>query len=92
MEFIQNIILEVPLWQMAILLVIMTICLAFGRYSLGLISAILFVIYWGYLYNFDKFFEQACRFNYFTLWFIIIAGMNVILVLVLSLYAFSMKD
>lgn len=92
MEFTYTITLEVPLWQMALLLVIMTVCLAFGRYSLGLMGAISSVMYWGYVYNFEKFFEQTSRLNYFTLWFIIIGGINAILVLVLFIYAFSFKD
>jgi len=92
MEFTQIIILEVPLWQMAVLLVIMTIGLAFGRYSLGLMGAILFVMYWGYVYNFDKFFNQPFEFNYFTLCFILTGSTNAILVLILFIYAFSLKD
>ena len=92
MEFTQNIVFEVPLWQMATLLFIMTICLAFGKYMLGLMAAILFVMYWGYVYNFDKFFNQPFEFNYFTLCFILVGGINAILLLVLFILTFSFKD
>ena len=92
MEFTKSIVLEVPLWQMSLLLFIMTICLAFGRYTLGLMAAILFVMYWGYIYNIDKFFNQSIGFNYFTLHFILVGGINAILVLVLFIYTFSLKD
>ena len=92
MEFTQNIVFEVPLWQMATLLFIMTICLAFGKYMLGLTIAILFIMYWGYVYNFDKFFNQPFEFNYLTLCFILVGGINAILLLVLFIFTFSLKD
>lgn len=92
MDFTYTIALEVPLWQMALLLVIMTVSLAFGRYSLGLMVAILFVMYWGYVYNFDKFFYQPSGLNYATIRFILIGGINAILLLVLFICAVSFKD
>ena len=92
MEFLQNIVLEVPLWHMALLLVIMIVCLAFGRYLPGLMGAILFIMYWGYFYNLDKFLIQSFEFNYFTICFILTGGINAILVLILFIYVFSLKD
>jgi len=92
MEFLQNIVLEVPLWHMALLLVIMIVCLAFGRYLPGLMGAILFIMYWGYFYNLDKLLMQSFEFNYFTICFITTGVINAILVLILFIYVFSLKD
>ena len=70
MESTQTFMLEVPLWHMALLLTIMIACLAWRRYVLGILGAVLFVLYWGYIYNMDK----------------------LILVLILTLQAFSCED
>jgi hypothetical protein len=92
MECIQGITLEVPLWQMAFLLVILIICLAIGRHTLGLMGAVLFVMYWGYIYNFDKFFSESCRLNHFALGFLLSGGINLLLIMILFIYAFSLKE
>ena len=92
MELTQTVMLEVPLWHMALLLVIMIACLAWRRYSLGMLGAVLFILYWGYIYNMDKFLDASFTFNYVTLCFILTGGINVILVLILTLQAFSCED
>jgi hypothetical protein len=92
MEFTQTVMLEVPLWQMAVLLVIMIACLAWRRYALGMLGAVLFILYWGYIYNMDKFLDASFEFNYVTLCFILTGGINVMLVLILTLHAFSSED
>ena len=92
MEIIQTIVIEVPLWQMLFLLTIMTGCLFLGRNMLGLSTAILWLMYWGYVVNFDKFSIQSFNFNSHSLTFIIIAGINLLLVAVIFIYTFSLKD
>ena len=92
MELIQTMVLEVPLWQMLLLLTIMAGCLFIGRTMLGLSIAILWVMYWGYVVNFDKFAIQPFNFNSSSLSFILFAGINVLLVAVIFIYTFSLKD
>ena len=92
MEFTQDIVLEVPLWYAAILLTFMMVCLAFGRYTLGLIGAILFLVYTVYIFNFEKLFNQSFGFNCFTLCLILTGGIIAVLILVVFKYAFSLKD
>ena len=92
MELTQMVMLEIPLWHMAVLLTIMIACLAWRRYALGMLGAVLFILYWGYIYNMEKFVGASFTFNYVTLCFILTGGINVILVLVLTLHAFSSED
>ena len=92
MEFAQAVMLEVPLWHMAVLLVIMIACLAWRRYALGMLGAVLFILYWGYIYNMDKFLNTPFEFNYVTICFILTGGMNALLILILTLHAFSCDD
>ena len=92
MEFIQSIVIEVPLWQAAVLLLIMTACLAFGRNVLGLSMAILSVMYWCYIVNFHKFYVHSFSFNSYSLSFLLIGGINALLVVVIFIYTFSIKE
>ena len=92
MELMSDIVLEIPLWHMAVLLIIMLTCLGFKKYAAGLIAAILFTLYWGYVYNYDKFVQQSFQFNYAALFFFMIAALNALIVIALSICAFSMDD
>lgn len=92
MEFLQGIVLEVPLWYITVLLAFMMVCLAFGRNALGLIGATLFLVYTVYIFNFDKLFNQSFGFNCFTFCLILTGGIIAVLILVIFKYAFSLKD
>lgn len=92
MEVTSDIVLEIPLWQMAFLLIIMMSCLGFKKYAAGLLAAILFAMYWGYVYNYDKFVQQSFQFNYAALFFFIVGAINALIVIALSICAFSMDD
>jgi hypothetical protein len=92
MELTQMVMLEIPLWHMAVLLAIMIACLAWRRYALGMLGAILFILYWGYIYNMDKFLDTSFTFNYVTFCFFLTGGINALLVLILTLHAFSSED
>jgi len=92
MELTSDIVLEIPLWHMALLLIIMVSCLGFKKYAAGLIAAILFAMYWGYVYNYDKFIHQSFQFNYAALFFFLIGALNAIIVIALSICAFSIDD
>lgn len=92
MELTSTIMLEIPLWHMAVLLIIMMSCLGFKKYAAGLIGAIIFAMYWGYVYNYDKFVHQSFQFNYAALFFFLIGALNAIIVIALSICAFSIDD
>jgi hypothetical protein len=92
MELTTDIVLEIPLWHMAVLLIIMMSCLGFKKYAVGLIATILFVMYWVYVYNYDKFVHQSFQFNYAALFFFLIGALNALIVIALSISAFSMED
>lgn len=84
--------LEVPLWHMAVLLAIMIACLAWRRYAQGAAGAALFILYWGYVYNMDKFLASPFEFSRMSICFILTGAVNAILVLLLTLQAFACKD
>jgi len=92
MELTTDIILKIPLWHMAMLLLILIFCLGFKKYAAGLIGAILFAMYWGYVYNYDKFVQQSFQFNYAALFFFIMGAINALIVIALSICAFSVDD
>ena len=92
MELTQTLLLEIPLWHMALLLIILIACLAWRRYAMGLLGAVLFILYWGYIYNMDKFLDASFSFNSVTICFILTGGINALLVLILTLHAFSCED
>lgn len=92
MELTTDIILKIPLWHMAMLLLILIFCLGFKKYAAGLIGAILFAMYWVYVHNYDTFVQQSFQFNYAALFFYLIGALNALLVIALSICAFSMDD
>jgi uncharacterized membrane protein YphA (DoxX/SURF4 family) len=92
MELTTDIVLEIPLWHMAVLLIIMISCLGFKKYAAGLIASILCAMYWGYVHNYDKFVQQAFQFNYAALFFCLIGAFNALIVIALSIGSFSMDD
>ncbi len=92
MELTTDIVLEIPLWHMAGLLIILMACLGFKKYAVGLVAAIIFAMYWGYVYNYDKFVHQSFQFNYAALFFFLIGALNAIIVIALSMCAFSIDD
>jgi len=92
MEITNDMVLEIPLWQMVVLIIIMMSCLGFKKYAAGLLAAILFAMYWGYVYNYDKFVHQSFQFNYAALFFFITGAINALIVIALSICAFSIDD
>jgi len=42
---------SVPVWEVAILVFINSICILLGRYKLGLFISYFFVFYWGFMLN-----------------------------------------
>lgn len=59
MENFLSIQLTVPLFQVMVLLTIMTIALLFGFLKLGLLFCYIFIFYWGNLFSVRSIFENA---------------------------------
>jgi len=51
MDFLNSTELAVPLSQIALLLIVVTVALLFGRIKLALLINYLFTLYWGYFIN-----------------------------------------
>ena len=51
MEFFHTTELAIPLFQVALLLMLSTLALLFGRTKLALLMNYLFTFYWGYILN-----------------------------------------
>ena len=59
MEFFSLSDLTIPAFQMALLLVLTTLALLFGRSKLALLITYIFTLYWGYVLNRGCIFETA---------------------------------
>ena len=56
MESLHEMQLTIPVAQMALFIVLISVCLLFARYKLGLSITFCFTFYWGFIYNKDVFF------------------------------------
>ena len=82
MEFLESAKLVVPLYQIAMLLVLSTLVLLFGRIKLALIINYIFTLYWGYGVNREYLIGQRIeQFNTFTLIYFVFGIIIVILAL-----------
>ena len=87
MEFFYAMELKIPVVQMAMLLILNTVSLLFGRTKLALIITYLFALYWGYIYNQELLTGSVLKhFSEFT-FFIMYFGFGAIVV-VFSLIGF----
>lgn len=89
MEFLRSTELVVPLYQIALLLVISTLALLFGRMKLALITNYLFTMYWGYGFNREYLIgHQVTDFTLFTLIYFSF-GLIIVIFAVLGFFARS---
>jgi len=58
MENLQEMQLTIPVAQMALFIALVSFCLLFTRYKLGLSITFCFTFYWGFIYNKDVFFTS----------------------------------
>ena len=58
MENIQEMQLTIPVAHMALFVALISFCLLFARYKLGLSVTFCFTFYWGFIYNKDVFFTS----------------------------------
>jgi hypothetical protein len=87
MDFFYSMELSIPAIQMAMLLILNTLSLLFGRVRLALLITYLFTLYWGYILN-QKFLigsvlKDTNEFSYFFMYF----GFGFV-VIILSLIGF----
>jgi hypothetical protein len=58
MEYLNAMELTIPVGQMILFIGLISFCLLFGRFKLGLSITFCFVFYWGFIYNKDVFFTD----------------------------------
>jgi len=58
MENLQEMQLTIPVAHMALFIALISFCLLFARYKLGLSITFCFTFYWGFIYNKDVFFTS----------------------------------
>lgn len=90
MEFLRSTELVVPLYQIALLLVISTLALLFGRMKLALITNYLFTMYWGY--GFNREYLIGHQVNDFTLFTLIYFSFGLIIVIFAVLGFFARSE
>jgi hypothetical protein len=56
MENLQQMQLTIPVAHMVLFIALLSFCLLFARYKLGLSITFCFTFYWGFIYNKDVFF------------------------------------
>ncbi|MEW5801520.1 MAG: hypothetical protein AB1847_05370 [bacterium] len=83
--------LVVPLWQMGLYIIVISFCLLFKRYRLGLSTSFIFCFYWGFVANRSLLVECTKSADRFSLpFFLYVAGGFVLVVL--SVIAFFSSD
>jgi hypothetical protein len=80
--------LTIPLAQMVLFVIMISLCLLLARYRLGLAITFCFTFYWGFIYNKDIFFSSLEASSLF-LAFYCICGF---LLIVFALYSFGGED
>jgi hypothetical protein len=87
MNFFYSMELTIPAYQMAMLLILTTVSLLFGKIRLALIITYLFTLYWGYILNqkllAGSVLKDFNQFSYFLMYF----GFGIVVV-ILSLIGF----
>ncbi len=91
MEFFSQTELVIPAYQMAMLLLLNTLELLFGRIKLALLTTYLFTLYWGYILNRDYLLdstkEGASNFTFIYFGF----GLFMIILALLGFFAHKRK-
>ena len=88
MDYMQEMQLTIPVAQMVFFIALISFCLLFKRYKLGLSITFCFTFYWGFIYNKDVFFanlegSSPFLFVYFVGGFLLIA---------FALFSFVVED
>jgi hypothetical protein len=76
---------SVPVWEVALLVFINSICILFGRYKLGLFISYFFVFYWGFMLNRPYFVDILGNMT-FGLYLYVAAGIIMTIVIIIGLF------
>lgn len=90
MEFLETAELVVPLYQIALLLVLSTLALLFGRMKMALLINYLFTMYWGY--GFNREYLIGHRVEEFSAFTLIYFGFGLIIAILALLGFFAQSD
>lgn len=58
-EFFSVTTISIPLGQMVLFVIMVSICMVMGKFKLGLLTTYLFVFYWGFIFNRAIFIDAA---------------------------------
>ena len=68
LDFFNSTELSIPVIQVAMLLIVSTLSLLFGRVKLALLTNYVFAFYWGYIQNREQLFGTSLeKMNYFNM-------------------------
>ena len=59
LDFFSKTTISVPLGQMVLFVILVSLCMVAGKFKLGLLTTYLFVLNWGYIFNRDLFINAA---------------------------------
>lgn len=55
---------SVPLWEMIVYVIFISLCLLFAKHRLGLLTSYCFVFYWGFISNLGSFFNITSKYQW----------------------------
>lgn len=88
MENLHDMQLTIPVAHMALFVALLSFCLLFARYKLGLSITFCFTFYWGFIYNKDVFFTSFEGSSPFLL----IYFLSGFLLILFALFSFVSED
>ena len=88
MENLHEMQLTIPVAHMALFVGLISLCLLFARYKLGLSITFCFTFYWGFIYNKDVFFTNFERSSPFLL----VYFLSGFFLLLFALFSFVSED
>ena len=80
--------LSIPLYQLALFVLLITFCMLFQRNKLGLAVSYVFVFYWGFFYNIDNIYSSSEELTSFALWYFLTG----VIILILAIVSFFGKE
>jgi len=76
---------SVPVWEVALLVLINSICILLGRYKLGLFISYSFVFYWGFMLN-RPYFVDILGNTTFGFFLYVVAGIVMAIIIIIGLF------
>ena len=83
LEFFNSTEISIPVIQVALLLIVSTMSLLFGRVKLALLTNYVFAFYWGYIQNKEVLFGASLeKMNYFNMFYFLFGFVIVVLAMI----------